>query len=106
MEEFPEPPGYCAMPGWVKSNPDNNAIYLERCKEAYPEWADILDEIDTFLAERVPGYNIVQIKDKFWMLRFYWDAPEDFEGDIQALYKAVYEMEAKAPPLPRPTRRT
>lgn len=101
MQEFPEPPGYSAYPGMVKCNPLNNEIYLERCKEAYPEWADILDEIHTYLSEQVPGYNIAQIKDKFWTLCFYWDAPEGFEGDLLALGRAVNEMVNQAPPLPR-----
>lgn len=81
MEEFPEAPGYRAEPGWVKGNPLNNAIYVERAVEVHPEWETQIRAADAYLEAMVPGYNILQIKAKFGELRFYWDTPEGVEVD-------------------------
>ena len=100
MEEYPEPRGYCAQPGFVKNNPLNNAIYLARCIEVYPEWAECLTEANDYLETVLPGYNIAQIKAKFGGLRFYWDAPEGADDEVVTVAREViYRIEAKASDL-------
>ena len=100
MEEFPEAPGYKAQPGWVKGNPKNNAIYLERCYEVYPEWKQHIKAIDRLLNRLAPGYNIDQIKDKFGELRFYWSAPVDTPVETAlVLRECVGHIEELAPKL-------
>ena len=69
MEEYPEPEGYFCSPGFVKSNPLNNAAYLEGFKD--DPWYDLLVRCDAELEALCPGYNIVQIKEKFGGLRYY-----------------------------------
>lgn len=97
MEEFPEPQGCFVQPGFVKRNPANNALYLQRSIEAIPEWETQLTAIDAYLEAILPGYNIDQIKAKFNELRYYWTAPEGAdEADVQYARKVVWEMEAQA----------
>lgn len=97
LEEFPEEQGYMNRPGFVKGNPLNNESYLAKCKESYPEWADILQEAHDKIVALDPGYNIVQIKDKFGGLRFY----VHFSGDLSdeqrtEAYNIVSEAESAA----------
>lgn len=100
MEEFEEMPGYNARPGWVKGNPKNNAIYLQRCYEAYPEWRQYIEAIDGLLNRLAPGYNIDQIKDKYGGLRFYWSAPADTDHEtVSTLCECVTRIEELAPEL-------
>ena len=100
MEEFEEAPGYRAQPGWVKGNPKNNAIYLQRCYEVYPEWKQYIKAIDRLLNRLAPGYNIDQIKDKFGGLRFYWSAADDLDPEMAlALRECVVHIEELAPKL-------
>jgi len=67
----PEPEGYRSEPSFCKSNPLNNEHYIEQMKN--DPWYPIIQWTDTQLAELVPGYNIVQIKEKFNGLRYYID---------------------------------
>lgn len=98
--DAPEPPGYVNCPGFVKSNPLNNESYLARSKEAYPEWADVLQETHDKLTELVPEYNIAQIKEKFWCLRYYIDLPIGTDPEIsEKAYAIANEAEDKARPL-------
>ena len=100
MEEFPEAKGYMAQPGWVKGNPKNNPIYLERCYEVYPEWKQYIKAIDRLLNRLAPGYNIDQIKAKFGGLRFYWSAPADANPEtVLVLRECVAHIEELAPRL-------
>lgn len=100
MEEFPEEKGYLAHPGWVKGNPKNNAIYLERCYDTYPEWKNYIKAIDRLLNRLAPGYNIDQIKDKFGGLRFYWTAPADLNPETALILReCVAHIEELAPEL-------
>lgn len=84
-KEYEEPKGFRARPGYVKTNPLNNAIYLERTCALFPEWESILRTTDTQLEFLVPGYNIVQIKEKFDTLRYYFDVPEDTPERIRKI---------------------
>lgn len=81
IEEFEEAPGYSTSPGSVKGNPKNNSLYLNRCCKEYPEWEGILLDTDKKLESLVPGYNIVQIKDKFGYLFYYIRVPEGTSHD-------------------------
>lgn len=82
MKEYPEPKGFFNEPGFVKNTPENNDSYVEKCVEVYPEWEEQIRACHEYLSERYPTYNIVQIKDKFGGMRFYWDA--DGLGDEDA----------------------
>lgn len=94
--EFPEPEGYTNIPTFVKSNPDNNASYLDKSCELYPEWSDLLKETDAALEALIPGYNISQIKDKFGGLRYYIDIPDEFMENEEIVTKAhAITMEAE-----------
>lgn len=78
----PEPAGYRAVAGFVKSNRLNNQFYLDQY-EGHPWWPAIKachDELEAI----IPGYNIAQIKEKFGGLRYYIDMPlgaEDAKWD-------------------------
>lgn len=95
MTEYPEAPGYRAEAGWVKGNPLNNAVYIERAVEVYPEWETVLRAADAYLESAVPGYNVLQIKAKFGELRFYWDSPEGVEVTPE-VRQAVSDILAQA----------
>lgn len=100
MEEFPEPPGCRVQPGFVKNNPKNNALYLQRSIEAIPEWETYLTDIDAYLQGVLPGYNIVQIKAKFGELRYYWNAPPWAAQEyVEYARRVVGILEARASDL-------
>lgn len=82
-KEHPEEPGYYNLPGFVKGNPLNNESYLEKCCKTHPEWAELLKETDKKLEQLIPGYNISQIKEKFFGLRFYIDFPEGTTQEVR-----------------------
>lgn len=92
MQEYEEAPGYENIPGWVKGNPLNNESYLAKCKEEYPEWADILQETHDKISEICPEYNISQIKDKFG-LRYYVSVPP---GTHENIRKEVFSIALEA----------
>jgi hypothetical protein len=79
---YPEPQGYRAYPGFVKSNPLNNDYYVEQFKD--DPWYPIIKRTHERLTELVPGYNIAQIKEKFGGLRYYVDFPD---GVLEAAVK-------------------
>lgn len=69
-----EPDGYESRPGFVKSRPENNAHYVAQFEG--DDWYPIISHTNEQLEKLIPGYNIVQIKEKFGELRFYFDYPE------------------------------
>ena len=69
-----EPDGYRAMPGFVKSRPENNDYYVEQFKD--DPWYPIIKDTHERIKEIAPGYNVAQIKEKFGGLRYYIDLPE------------------------------
>lgn len=98
--QYPEPQGYCNRPGFVKSNPQNNDSYLEQSCKVYPEWADILRKTHEQLQTLVPGYNIAQIKEKFWELRYYIDIPSDYSDEVrQQAWDIASQAERDAPAM-------
>lgn len=69
----PEPAGCVSHSGFVKNNPLNNEHYLATVGRSY---ADIFSQIITIhniIKKYDPNYNIVQIKEKFGELRYYYD---------------------------------
>ena len=64
-----EPDGHRAQIGFVKNNPLNNDYYINQLEGGV--WYPAVLEAHKTLYERFPGYNIVQIKEKFGELRFY-----------------------------------
>lgn len=88
-QEYPEPPRYKNEPGWVKANPLNNASYLRKACELYPEWSDEFRYADEQIEALVPGYNIDQIKEKFGGPRFYISFPEGVQVDEGSKKKAL-----------------
>lgn len=100
FEEFPEPQGCFNEPGFVKANFRNNETYLNKCKHAHPEWAELLQNTHDKLKEIVPEYNIAQIKEKFWHLRYYIDLPEGTDPELcKKAFNIAFEAEEKAKPL-------
>lgn len=98
--EYPEPKGCYNRPTFVKNNPLNNDSYLEQSCELFPEWADILRNTHQQLNELVPGYNIAQIKEKFFELRFYVDLPEDASSENKdKAWEVLRQAENSAPSL-------
>ena len=75
MPPTEEPNGYAAVPGFVKSQAENNDYYVEQFKDE--PWYPIIKHTHDALTELVPGYNIAQIKEKFGGLRYYIDLPEE-----------------------------
>lgn len=73
MEEFEEAAGYRNEPGWVKGNPLNNDSYVAKAKEAYPEYAERIQEQYDDAKSTGKQFNVAQIKEKFGELRFYLD---------------------------------
>lgn len=66
---YPEPGGYRAEPGYVKSDPRNNDYYVEQWRG--DPWYKIISATHEYIEEICPGYNIDQIKEKFGGLRYY-----------------------------------
>jgi hypothetical protein len=59
----------------------NHDDHLNDCP---PGWRPLVDELDAKLKERWPGYEILQVKEKFGTLRFYGNPgiePPDFPDD-------------------------
>lgn len=81
----PEPPGFSCTPTFVKSNPANNDAYLALFAEhaLTDKEAEILTTAHRRIEQLAPGYNIAQLKEKFWSLRFYYDLPENTPEHIQ-----------------------
>jgi hypothetical protein len=71
---FPEAEGFRARAGFVKADPRNNDYYVEQF-EGHP-WYPIIKRTHDRLTELIPGYNILQIKEKFGGLRYYIRYPE------------------------------
>jgi len=69
-----EPQGYSAAPGMVKSRAENNDYYVESFRD-HP-WFPAISAAHFELQRLIPGYNIVQIKNKFGGLRYYFSYPE------------------------------
>ena len=85
----PEPPGYVVAPGFVKSNPLNNDAYVEMWKG--DRWYPAIKNCHAQISKVVPTYNIVQIKDKFGGLRYYYSLPSAEELEFPIGYIKNYE---------------
>lgn len=75
---YPEPQGCLAEPSFCKDNPLNNDYYVEQFED--DPWYPAIKYAHDRLTKKYPGYNIVQIKEKFNGLRYYiarGDCPED-----------------------------
>lgn len=71
-----EPKGYVCEPGFVKSRPENNQVYINKCAKYFPDhWMEAIRKIDSEIEGILPGYNISQIKEKFHTMRYYIDPP-------------------------------
>ncbi|KAF3201810.1 hypothetical protein TWF192_002541 [Orbilia oligospora] len=68
-----EPPGYEALPHFVKSRWENNDYYVEQFAD--DPWYPVIKDTHEGIKRLVPNYNIVQIKEKFNGLRYYIDFP-------------------------------
>ena len=59
-----------------------NAELLADAQQDYPGWWSLIEQLDAQLNYLMPeGYSILQIKEKFGALRFYWMGPVDDAGD-------------------------
>jgi hypothetical protein len=62
-----------------------------------PGWQPLLEEAISYLDEHIPGWQIIQIKEKFAGLRFYWDALGDPDPQVlEDARKFVYDLEEKS----------
>lgn len=87
-----EPAGYNATAGFVKSQPGNNAFYLDQYRD--DPWYSIIQDAHAALELVVPGYNIAQIKAKFGGLRYYVDLPVAVDREIsEQAYAIIREAE-------------
>lgn len=51
-------------------------------------WDEIVIDLDRYLARLFPNYEIHQMKEKFGVLRFYWDPGEEKPENEQDEYRA------------------
>jgi hypothetical protein len=58
--------------------------------ECGPGWWGLLDELDTAIAVVASGYRVVQVKEKFGTLRFYWD-PTSVDADARERVDALVQ---------------
>lgn len=90
-----EPEGYCAAPGFVKSNPANNDFYVEGFRD--DPWYPAISEAHRQLTSLIPGYNIGQIKEKFGGLRYYFDYPAEYPANPENYsWKTPEELRRRA----------
>ncbi len=89
-----EQAGYRSAPGFVKARPENNAHYIAQWEGH--DWHEIISWLDNQLEELIPGYNIVQIKDKFG-LRYYFDYPAEIPvNEAWPAYNTVEKIKIMA----------
>lgn len=97
IEEYQEQPGFNNLPGFVKDRPENNPSYIQKCCEAYPNWAELIRDTDRKLNEIVPGYNISQIKDKFGGMRYYIGFPDNTSDEARTkAWDIIDDAESKS----------
>ena len=75
----------------------DNKAYLEEAFQYYKGWTEILQELDNELSFLCPKYEIVQIKEKFGKLRFYFDVPEGLPPQInEIMWKLAAHAEMRS----------
>lgn len=63
----------------------------------YNEWEDLLIETDEKLAALDPAYTIVQVKEKFGGLRYYFSPSEGTNEDVaQQMREITWAAEARS----------
>lgn len=82
-----EPRGFAAVRGFVKMRPENNDYYVELYAD--DPWYPAIREAHRKLSERIPDYNIAQIKEKFGGLRYYYDLPEGSSNELHEFAEQV-----------------
>lgn len=61
-----------------------------------PGWQGLIQTLHTDLASLIPGYEVLQIKEKFGGLRYYIDFPD---GTDEHVRRTVYRLIASAEDL-------
>jgi hypothetical protein len=93
---YPEPSGFVALPGFVKSNRLNNDYYVEQFKD--DPWYPIIKRTHDDLTKLLPEYNIEQIKEKFGGLRYYYlpgdEIPVNEKSWLNTREKVLAQAEA------------
>jgi len=56
----------------------NNADWIKDAKEMYPGWSELIDNLDKLMSFVDPEYEILQVKEKFGSLRFYYKPSKDY----------------------------
>lgn len=80
-------------------NQESNYAEVELACGTYPEWADVIRDTHAQLAKLVPGYRIIQIKEKFWELRYYIAVPEGTSPQVaEQAYMIAWDAEIAATP--------
>lgn len=81
VEDLPGGYGFC-NPAYADSRQLTNDEYLSTISDDDP-WKDTLVSGAAVLDVVVPGWSIVQIKEKFNECRFYINIPDDIDEDLQ-----------------------
>lgn len=88
---YDEPKGCTVSSEYVKGNPKNNLVYVKNFLKIYPELWPIVWPLVLELEEKFPGYNIRQLKQKFFGIRFYTTPPEGISDEDKTEFRKLVE---------------
>lgn len=86
---FDEERGCSLQPEFVKKNPKNNAAYVENYLKYNEQFRHIVEPAVEEMERACPGFNIVQMKEKFSSTRFYVSVPEGTDSEVA---KRIFNM--------------
>lgn len=93
---FDEKRGCSLKPGFVKRNPKNNAAYVENYLKHNEQFRDIVEPAVEEMEQICPGFNIVQMKEKFYSTRFYVSVPEGTDEEVaERIFELAREVEVE-----------
>lgn len=93
---FDEKRGHSLNPGFVKANSKNNAAYVENYLAQNERFQHIMEPAVEEMERVCPGFNIVQIKEKFSSTRFYVSVPEGTDPEVaKRIFGMAREIEVE-----------
>ena len=91
---FDEKPGCSLKHEFVKSNPRNNAAYVEIYLDNNEKFRHIVEPAVEEMERICPGFNIDQMKQKFSSTRFYVSVPEGTDRETaKRIFAIAREVE-------------
>lgn len=85
----------------VKDKMPNTFAALERAKGSFEllgltGWYSLAEELSTKIAELMPDFRLLQIKEKYGEMRYYWSSI-DFHNNTKQVWELVddYEMRSR-----------